>query len=354
MSHRISWGVFVCVLCVLLPFHPANGQEKGNEPPPARVVVADVKGGEVSPTAEFIGTIYYSETSEVSAEVNGKVDQVRFQEGQRVKRGDTLVVLSADLLEKTIESTRASHGQVLADLENARLDFERIDYLYKAESIAGQAYDESRFRVLGLEKKAESLKAELGRLELEHEKKQVRSPFDGVIISKHVERGEWLSPGAKVAKVAADAVVDVIVDVPERIIPFVRAGRPASVEVGGRAHRGKILTVIPEGNVATRTFPVKLRLSNDGTLFEGMEARVMLPSGARKPAFLVPRDALLNVLGKYVIYVVAESRAKMVPVEVVGFEGLTAGIAAEGIQEGMKVVTKGNERLREGQALMVE
>lgn len=265
-----------------------------------------------------------------------------------------MVVLSADLLEKTIESTRASHGQVLADLENARLDFERIDYLYKAESIAGQAYDESRFRVLGLEKKAESLKAELGRLELEHEKKQVRSPFDGVIISKHVERGEWLSPGAKVAKVAADAVVDVIVDVPERIIPFVRAGRPASVEVGGRAHRGKILTVIPEGNVATRTFPVKLRLSNDGTLFEGMEARVMLPSGARKPAFLVPRDALLNVLGKYVIYVVAESRAKMVPVEVVGFEGLTAGIAAEGIQEGMKVVTKGNERLREGQALMVE
>lgn len=172
MSHRISWGVFVCVLCVLLPFHPANGQEKGNEPPPARVVVADVKGGEVSPTAEFIGTIYYSETSEVSAEVNGKVDQVRFQEGQRVKRGDTLVVLSADLLEKTIESTRASHGQVLADLENARLDFERIDYLYKAESIAGQAYDESRFRVLGLEKKAESLNAELGRLELELEKKQ--------------------------------------------------------------------------------------------------------------------------------------------------------------------------------------
>ena len=105
--------------------------------------------------------------------------------------------------------------------------------------------------------------------------------------------------------------------------------------------------------MATRTFSVKVRLRNPGSLFEGMEARVGVPSGARLEGLMVPRDAVLKQFGMDVIFVVEEGLAKMVPVSVSGFEGLKAGVSAEGLIEGMKVVIKGNERIRDGQPVMV-
>jgi multidrug efflux pump subunit AcrA (membrane-fusion protein) len=105
--------------------------------------------------------------------------------------------------------------------------------------------------------------------------------------------------------------------------------------------------------VATRTFSIKVRLRNPGGLFEGMEARVAVPSRPRLEGLMVPRDAVLKQFGMDVIFVVKEGQAKMVPVSVSGFEGLRAGVSAEGLEEGMKVVIKGNERIRDGQPVML-
>jgi multidrug efflux pump subunit AcrA (membrane-fusion protein) len=58
---------------------------------------------------------------------------------------------------------------------------------------------------------------------------------------------------------------------------------------------------------------------------------------------------VITTPGRTVVFVGEEARVRMVPVAIVGFEGLTAGVAAEGLAEGMRVVVKGNERLRDGQ-----
>jgi len=71
-------------------------------------------------------------------------------------------------------------------------------------------------------------------------------------------------------------------------------------------------------------------------------------------AFTVPRDAIINMLGNNVIFAVSESKAKMIPVRIIGYEGVLAGIQAEGLTEGMKVIIKGNERLRDGQPVEIK
>ena len=103
----------------------ANAQEKGG-PPPALVTVSEIREGTIAPETEYVGTVFYPDVSEVSSEVTGGVVEVRVEEGQRVRTGDVLVRLDAELLGKTIASTRASHGQVLVDLEKAGLDFKRM------------------------------------------------------------------------------------------------------------------------------------------------------------------------------------------------------------------------------------
>ena len=322
-------------------------------PPPAAVVVSEVKNGFVAPEAEFVGTVFYLEVSDVAAEVNGRIEVVSFEEGQRIKTGHVLVRLNADLLEKNLKGTKASYEQAFSELEKARSDFQRIENLYQRQVVPEQVYDENRFKVKGLEKKAESLKAEVERLEVELQKKVIKAPFDGVVIKKFVDRGEWLSPGSSVATIARDEIIDVVVDVPEEVMKFIRTGIEVRVKAGGKETKGKIFALIPRGDIATRTFPVKVRLNNFLSLVEGMEARVSLPTSDRKRSLMVPRDAVLPLFGQNVVFAIIESKASMIPVKVIGYQGNMVGIEGERLSEGMKVAVKGNERLRDGQPVNI-
>lgn len=326
---------------------------KPDMPPPAAVVVSEVKTGFVAPEAEFVGTVFYLEVSDIAAEVNGRIEVVSFEEGQRIKAGHVLVRLNADLLEKNLKGMKASYEQVLSELEKARSDFQRIESLYQRQVVPEQVYDENRFKVKSLEKKAESLKAEVERLEIELQKKVIKAPFDGVVIKKHVDRGEWLSPGSGVATLARDEIVDIVVEVPEEITRFIRSGVEVRVKAGGKETRAKIFALIPRGDIATRTFPVKVRMNNSLSLVEGMEARVVLPTNDRRRSLMVPRDAVLNLFGQYVVFTIVDSKANLIPVKVIGYQGNRVGVEAERLAEKMSVVIKGNERLRDGQRVTI-
>ena len=323
------------------------------EMPPAQVVVSEVRSGLIAPQTDFIGTVYYQEITDVASEVTGTVEHVAFEEGDRVTRGKALVRLNSDLLEKTFQAARASYEQVLTELESASRDLKRAEKLHEEELISDKTYDDFRFRKQGTEKKAASIRADVERLDLELKKKEVPAPYDGVVVKKHVNRGEWISPGVPVATVAKDDTVDVTVDVPEEILAYLKVGMRVSFIAGGARFSGKILAIVPSGEVTTRTFPVKIRTPNTRSLKQGMQARVSLPSGRRAHTLIVPRDAVLTKSGITFLFAVVDSRAQMVPVKVIGYSGSHAGVETEGLAEGMNVVIKGNERLMNGQPVSV-
>lgn len=330
-------------------------QEKPSQGmPPANVVVSEIGKGMISPETEFIGTVFYQEVSDVASEVSGKIEEVQFEEGQRVKRGEVLVRISYDLLEKTLQSTQAGYEQAMFEFEKEGKNLQRMENLYKEQLISEHLYDDQRFRVKGLEKKAASLKSEVERLEVEMHKKAVVAPFEGIVLKKHAVRGEWLSPGSAVATIGKDDLVDIITEVPEQIISYIKRGNEVKVNAGGKETSGKILSIVPKGDISTRTIPVKIRIRNASALIEGMEARVTLSTGQKEKAFTVPRDAVITVFGNTVVFIIKDSKAEMIPVKVVGYAGMTAGVNAEGLGEGMKVVIKGNERLRDGQAVTMQ
>lgn len=324
MIKKISITLFIFVLLYSSTLYAQEKKPQGM-PPPANVVVSDVSTGMVAPEAEFVGTVYYREVSDVACEIDGKVEEVSFEEGQRIKKGNVLVKLNSDLL--------------LSDLEKAVIALDRVENLYKEELISEQAYDERRF--------------EVERLEISLSKKTLKAPFTGVIVKKHVERGEWLSPGSVVATIARDDVIDIIVEVPESIINIITPGMKVKVKARGKEINGKIFVIIPLVNISTRTFPVKIRVKNNLSLIEGMEARVNLPVAKKEKALIVHRDAVITVFGNTVVFAVIDSKAKMIPVKVIGYKGMRAGIQANGLKEGMKVVVKGNERLMDGQIVKI-
>ncbi len=316
--------IAVTLSCFSVPLYAQ--EKKAMSMPPAQVVVSEVKSGMIAPESEFIGTIFFAEVSDVACEVDGKVETVAFEEGQRMVKDAELVRINSDLL--------------LSDLEKAALEFKRAEGLYKEGLISEEDYDARRF--------------EKERLEIVLSKKTIRAPFAGVIVTKHIDRGEWLSQGSVIATIAKDDIVDILVNVSESVIRHLKIGMEVHAVAGIERITGNIVAIIPSGDLSTRTFPVKIRAKNNFSLLEGMVAKVSLPIDAKKKVFIVPRDAVMTVFGNTVIYTVNDSKATMITVTIVGYDGMTAGIQGQGLMEGMQVIIKGNERLREGQEIEIQ
>jgi len=328
-----------------------SAQQKPKGRPPAAVSVAEVKTGMIAPQNEFIATIFYQEISETASEISGLASDVRFEEGLRVKKGQILVKLGSEILRKSFQVAKLNYEQVLSELEIAKIDLKRREKLYDKKSISEQTYDENRYRVIGSEKRAASLNAQVEKLAIELEKKVIRAPFDGVVIKRYVDRGEWISEGETVAVIGKDDVIDIVAQLPEQIIQYIKIGMQVAASANGNEFSGTVIAVVPKGDVSTRTFPVKIRTPNQFSLIEGMSARVTMPQGEIKKTLIVPRDAVISKFGRTVVFLAQDAKATMLPVQVIGFEGLDAGVASPGLKEGMLVVVEGNERLRNGQAV---
>ena len=345
--------IIATFLFVSLPFS-LWGQQKQSGPPPANVTIARVKNGMVAPQAEFIATVFYQEISDTAAETSGLVEAVRFEEGQRVQEKQILVELGSELLRKRRQAAIASYEQILSELQIAKIDLKRREALFKKKSISEQSYDETRYRVISLRKQAAALKAQVEQFEIELDKKIIRAPFNGVVIKRHVDRGEWVSEGETVAVIGKDDIIDIVAEVPERFIPYIEDGMAVSATANGNKFSGKVIAIVPRGDIATRTFPIKIRTANEYSLIEGMSARVILPTARSVNTLIVPRDAVIAKFGQNVVFAVSDSKASMVPVKVIGYSGLDAGVESKELKAGMLVVVEGNERLNDQQAVVYQ
>ncbi|WP_461210645.1 efflux RND transporter periplasmic adaptor subunit [Desulfocurvus sp. DL9XJH121] len=333
-------------LCVLVLLAPLAAWSQG--PPPALVEVAAAASDTVTPRSDYVGTVYFPEVSEVASEVSGRVLSVHFDEGDRVARAQSLVTLDTSLAAKRLDAARGNREQAAAGLELANIELKRRKRLVDSGSISVQEYDSAFYAARELENKVLALDAEAERLALEIAKSRVPAPFDGVVLARRVERGQWLAAGAAVASLARDDAVDVVVNVPESVLPFVARGQKVEVTAGGKRQAGAVRAVIPLGDVATRTFPVKIRIPGGTGLAQGMRATAHLPVGEKVQAVTVPRDAVILLQDRPVVFAVDQGQARMIPVAVVAYQGLSAAVNGPGLAEGMQVVVKGNERLYPG------
>lgn len=354
LSALLRGCLFVCLLLSSPALAADAAKPAATAQPPVPVVTAKARTGKAALQSIFIGSVEYPEVSDVAAEVQGRVDEVPFEEGDVLQAGQTMVVLNHDLLGKELEAAQAQHEQALADLENARLEFGRMDTLYKSKSVSEKEFDEARLSMKALQQKAFSFRAEAERLRLEIAKSRVRAPFPGVVLEKHASRGEWVAAGTVVASLAHNAFVEVVVEVPQAILPHIRKGATVAVTVLGASYTGTVSAIIPQGNVTTRTFPVKIRVHDGATLAQGMEAKVSLAAGAEVESILVPRDAVISVRGQDAVWTVKDGAAAMIPVTVDAWLGDEIALRGPGLAAGIDVVVKGNERLRPGQPLAVQ
>ncbi len=353
--HQFSCPLFKTILLTTLLASTWMGLATAQGGPgPANVAITEIQTGMLAPTVAYQGTIYFKEVSQLATEVDGQVKEVLFEQGDRVAKGIPMVRLDGEILSKNLESAKASLRQRQTQFNQEQVRLERARELLADEVTTPQEYDDIRFNLEALDHAISVARAETERLALELDRKVIRAPFDGVVVERQTEPGEWKSKGETIAVFALDMVHDVMVNIPESQLNWVQPGELVNVTLNDRAIPGEIIGIMPRGDVISRTFPVKIRVMNETGLLEGMSTTVQLPSGLMQEALLVPRDAVMLRDGRSVVFTVNDNTtATLHQIEILGYSGRDVGVHANGLQAGMSVIIKGHERLRPGQEVTI-
>lgn len=322
--------------------------------------VVQVQRKSVPDYVEAVGTVRAQQTSQLSAQVVGAIVSIRAQEGQRVRKGEVLIVLDDSQQQAALQRASAAVSSAQQDIAAAAADYTlanttlgRYQNLYEKKSVSPHEMDEvqARAKLAGARRdQAQAGMAQARAMESQARAglgyTRIRAPFDGVVTAKQVDVGTLASPGVPLLTLEDTHRFRLEASVDEGDIRLIMLGAaaPVAVDALGGELRGKIVQVVPAADPASRSFVVKLELPPDPRLRSGFFGRVRFPRGERN-AIMVPRSAVLDhgqLQGVYIVGADGQIALRFVTVgkpagdNIELFSGVTAGerlVAAHGGRE---------------------
>jgi membrane fusion protein (multidrug efflux system) len=339
-------ALLAALILVALP-GCGRGANATRGPKPVKAKVLTVEHKEIRRDVLSVGSLFPYEEVAVSSEIEGRVERVLVDVGDKVDKGQGLVKvlpveleLGADQQRAAYEQTRARLGipeggddlrdptdaaevkRAQAALEDAQQKYERSKSLFEEGLLSKWTYDEAEANYKSAKaaydlarQSVENLRAELQQkragLRLAEKKLSdtvIRAPFAGHVKSRMVEQGQYLRVQTPVMVIVNTDPLRVRLKVPEKVASWVAVEQPVSVTVEaypGRTFTGTISRMSPSVDTQTRTLELEALLKNeDGLLKPGFFARATIASGQVESVLTVPHDAVRYVFGVYKVYTV--------------------------------------------------
>ena len=316
-------------------------------PPPAVIAAAPAEFETWQPYIQVVGSLAAVAGIEVTSEVGGQISAIQFVSGQQVQQGELL-------LELDDETDQAALRGLLAERTLARLKFERVAKLVKDKSVSKSDYDEARATL-------DSAEAQMAAQSALIEKKRIRAPFDGRLGISRVDLGEYLTPGSAIVPLEKLDPIYVDFTLPERELARVQTGQQLEIRVQAypeETFKGGIVAIDPGVNVGSRSFRVRGELVNpEQRLRPGMfaDVRVVLPQ--EDQVLTVPDTAISHApYGDSVFVIEQQEAAQVVSRRRIETGRTRSGRVAvlSGLKAGEQVVSAGHNKLRSGQAVVVD
>ncbi len=297
-----------------------------------------------------IGTLKASQGIDLSVEIAGTITDVQFQSGEKVSKGQAIVLLDSEMEQASLASAEA-------DLNLSRLEFQRARSLLDRQAISRSEYDRLN---------AESQKAEASVTQLRASlaKKRILAPFAGTIGIRQVDVGDYIAAGTPIATLQDLSTLYVDFFLAEQHVPLLALGQKVQLRVAAypdQRFEGVITALNPKVETTTRNVQVRAELANpDGRLLPGMFAdlQVLLPTETAQ--VVVPETAITYTLyGNSVLLVTEGTPPEGVstdePYLVVERRFVTTGerrdgltVILEGLEGGEQVITAGQLKLDSG------
>ncbi len=276
---------------------------------PLATATAELREVELATTAEAV--VEAVRQSTVSAQVSGRIVDIRFDVGDRVEKGAVILRIDERAASQAVAASEAQVREAEAALVNARAQFERTRQLLAQKFVSQAALDKAEADYKAAESRMKATLAGAGAAATEKSFATIVAPYSGVVSARHVQLGEMASPGKALLTGFDPTGLRVVATVPSAQVPAIQAGARARIEVPSLARwvDVKSVTVVPSADPRTHTTQVRLDLPDNAKgLLPGVFARAHFVTG-RAPRLMVPREAVLRRSEVTAVYVVGADGA---------------------------------------------
>jgi len=308
----------------------SNTEKKEKKTKPKKIALISVKKPikkDISASLYIIGSIKPNTVGIVKTSTDGIVENLKARETQFVKKGDIVAVINPTA---RIELVAKS----LNKINSLEAELKITNHIDSIQSLLDKA------------------KQELKLAKNMYQLIPITAELSGIVNERYVDIGSQVSVKDKIIEISDPSSMVIKAEVNEKYFPTLKKGKQLPIILSAYPNKqlsGEISLIYPKIDDRTRTVRFDIKLKDKVKILEGMTAKIMLVTEQHKNALCVPNDAILSdIRNQAFIFIVDKNNLAH---KIIVKPGLTAnGITEikEGISENMKIVVKGQERLKEG------
>ncbi|MGC8853647.1 MAG: efflux RND transporter periplasmic adaptor subunit [Halothiobacillaceae bacterium] len=330
-------GVVLAGAAVILHKKRALARLAPPENPPLPVVTATVKDGSVGSTVDTVALVVSETAATVSAQVSGALLEVRFHEGDAVKKGEIMARIDPSVLDDAVQAAQARAAAAQEDLAKQQAIYERDKVLFENQAISQQAFEASAALLAAVKAAQVSAERALQSAKTFRAYADVPAPYDGVVTARLVEPGDLAVPGKPLYTLQVPGPVKVISKLSQETLRRLQPGSAVTLSAGDRSMIASVSRIYPALD-ASHLGTVETDLANPP--FGLPPGATVSARYAATPAsgLIVPAAALLQGLHETLVVRVKDGKADPVPVTVVSQSGSEAVVSGD-LKAGDTVVT---------------
>jgi RND family efflux transporter MFP subunit len=285
----------------------------------------------------YSGTFEPNKETKISAEIQGKINEVLVDVGSFVNKGQALIQLDNSLLKLQLQT-------IELQIEGLEADVNRYSILAKADAIQGVQLEKA---VIGLK----SARVQMATLLVQIGKTTIRAPFGGLVTAKLSEEGAFAAPGVPLLQITDISKLKFTVNVPEQDLNLFKFNQKYSIRTDAYSNVSilGIATLIGSKANAGNSFPVQFTVHNtpDLKIKSGMFGKVNLGNSEQEIGIVIPASAIVGSSIKPQVYLVKIGKAALQ--DIAGLKKIQNEVLVSvGLKEGDIIVTNGFINLFDG------
>ena len=272
------------------------------EPPPPPKPIRAIKTITVSEQAtgrlrDFSGVAEAADSSSISFEVSGNVQEVRVDVGDRITKGQVLATLDPEPYQLTVDEIKAELIKARDNVTKTEAEYNRQKRIFEQGAGAQRRVEVAEFNFKAAKSGVNFQIARLNNARRDLDRTVLRAPADGAIANRYIDAFNEVARGQKCFDIFEFTGMEVAISIPEDAIDEIQMDQKGEIRfpvIADHTYNGRITEISKVAGTAN-AFPIKLTIDDpDQRIRPGMTARVtlLLTGGDQKAAYLVPLSAI--------------------------------------------------------------
>jgi len=365
---RLKQSIAISVVSLLMMPSIIQASEAPKMPPPKADIYVVPKAKSLPISLKYPAQIKSFQNIKVVSRVLGVLENKYFKEGQKVQKGDLLYTIEDNTYKARVDAAEASVKISEASLNNATMNWNRIQKLYKSKSVSDERKDTAFFDYEQAVATLSLTKAQLMQAKIDYDYTKVKATISGIVGLKQVDIGDLVTntPPQELTSITQNEKVYIDFSMPLSDYANIKNGLwslptnnhvNVNIEINNKATPYNGMIDFIDVNINQNTSTVKMRAivdNNDSFLMPGNFIRVVLKDIVQKNVITIPQKAVIqNPLGT-IVFIEKDGKAAVKPV-VLGHETGDKYIVVGGpLESGDKVIINNFFRVKPGAGVQVD